>query len=123
MRRWAEAGFRNVKWVCAGDRSMGCGMGVGFLVGVSRSESRWVHRLFFFSSRRRHTRWPRDWSSDVCSSDLRRRLIEASVTFLSERPGRGSVFVLVGDRLLEELQPTSLFYLSLRGDFRAESNV
>src|SRR5690625_6046033 len=22
------------------------------------------------SSRRRHTRWPRDWSSDVCSSDL-----------------------------------------------------
>src|SRR5207253_8173936 len=21
---------------------------------------------FFFSSRRRHTRWPRDWSSDVC---------------------------------------------------------
>src|SRR6266508_335509 len=27
---------------------------------------------FFFSSRRRHTRWPRDWSSDVCSSDLTR---------------------------------------------------
>src|SRR5690625_7603323 len=26
---------------------------------------------FFFSSRRRHTRWPRDWSSDVCSSDLK----------------------------------------------------
>src|SRR5437870_13778320 len=24
----------------------------------------------FFSSRRRHTRWPRDWSSDVGSSDL-----------------------------------------------------
>src|SRR2546422_7828690 len=27
--------------------------------------------LFFFSSRRRHTRCSRDWSSDVCSSDLR----------------------------------------------------
>src|SRR5690625_6868974 len=26
--------------------------------------------FFFFSSRRRHTIWPRDWSSDVCSSDL-----------------------------------------------------
>src|SRR5690625_7146756 len=26
--------------------------------------------VFFCSSRRRHTRWPRDWSSDVCSSDL-----------------------------------------------------
>src|SRR5699024_12021997 len=31
---------------------------------------------FFFSSRRRHTRSKRDWSSDVCSSDL---LISASL--------------------------------------------
>src|SRR5215510_2386323 len=30
---------------------------------------RWMF-FFFFSSRRRHTRWPREWSSDVCSSDL-----------------------------------------------------
>src|SRR5207302_3691114 len=29
--------------------------------------------FFFFSSRRRHTRFSRDWSSDVCSSDLFRR--------------------------------------------------
>src|SRR5256884_9926834 len=28
--------------------------------------------IFFFSSRRRHTRCSRDWSSDVCSSDLER---------------------------------------------------
>src|SRR5207249_9549793 len=31
--------------------------------------------FFFFSSRRRHTRSKRDWSSDVCSSDLLGRLI------------------------------------------------
>src|SRR6266536_4891954 len=34
---------------------------------------RWFARsgwFFFFSSRRRHTRSTRDWSSDVCSSDL-----------------------------------------------------
>src|SRR5690606_39278276 len=31
-----------------------------------------LHDLFFFSSRRRHTRFSRDWSSDVCSSDLDR---------------------------------------------------
>src|SRR5256884_6601948 len=35
---------------------------------------RGMHRVyvlsFFFSSRRRHTRCSRDWSSDVCSSDL-----------------------------------------------------
>src|SRR5690606_39989431 len=32
---------------------------------------------FFFSSRRRHTRFSRDWSSDVCSSDLTGQLIRA----------------------------------------------
>src|SRR5438128_5463308 len=30
----------------------------------------WTRNEFFFSSRRRHTRCYRDWSSDVCSSDL-----------------------------------------------------
>src|SRR5690606_40750923 len=30
-----------------------------------------VMSIFFFSSRRRHTSFSRDWSSDVCSSDLR----------------------------------------------------
>src|SRR5690606_40295877 len=29
-----------------------------------------AYYFFFFSSRRRHTRFSRDWSSDVCSSDL-----------------------------------------------------
>src|SRR3989442_9313324 len=32
--------------------------------------------FFFFSSRRRHTRCGRDWSSDVCSSDLFRSSME-----------------------------------------------
>jgi putative ABC transport system ATP-binding protein len=57
------------------------------------------------------------------AAEQRRRLIDASVSFLAEDPRRGSVFVLVGDRLVEELQPTSMFYLSLRGDFRAESSA
>src|SRR5206468_6302768 len=33
---------------------------------------------FFFSSRRRHTRSDRDWSSDVCSSDLVRYCVDVS---------------------------------------------
>src|SRR2546429_457325 len=33
--------------------------------------------VFFFSSRRRHTRCSRDWSSDVCSSDLFVKYLEA----------------------------------------------
>src|SRR2546422_10374089 len=35
--------------------------------------------FFFFSSRRRHTRCSRDWSSDVCSSDLLHRRIKSNV--------------------------------------------
>src|SRR5207253_5112873 len=38
--------------------------------GISIAISLVKQLSFFFSSRRRHTRWPRDWSSDVCSSDL-----------------------------------------------------
>src|SRR5690606_4514507 len=38
--------------------------------------------VFFFSSRRRHTRFSRDWSSDVCSSDLLRLQRKASVEHL-----------------------------------------
>src|SRR2546422_7516053 len=34
--------------------------------------------IFFFSSRRRHTRCSRDWSSDVCSSDLGQRQLRES---------------------------------------------
>src|SRR2546430_4487403 len=33
--------------------------------------TRLMRVIFFFSSRRRHTRFDCDWSSDVCSSDLR----------------------------------------------------
>src|SRR3712207_9337373 len=39
--------------------------------------------FFFFSSRRRHTRYWRDWSSDVCSSDL------CSSVCCSKSPGCG----------------------------------
>src|SRR2546422_6463648 len=36
----------------------------------------WI--FFFFSSRRRHTRCSRDWSSDVCSSDLETAAVEVT---------------------------------------------
>src|SRR2546429_2694599 len=37
---------------------------------VNAGNGGFLHCIFFFSSRRRHTRCSRDWSSDVCSSDL-----------------------------------------------------
>src|SRR2546427_4811892 len=44
--------------------------------------------LFFFSSRRRHTRFDCDWSSDVCSSDLVLHLVLDGVDFdLAEKFG------------------------------------
>ena len=41
-----------------------------------RSEERRVGKECFFPSRRRHTRFDCDWSSDVCSSDLRREVLD-----------------------------------------------
>src|SRR5206468_9902043 len=38
--------------------------------GIYANEVFYIIVIFFFSSRRRHTRSDRDWSSDVCSSDL-----------------------------------------------------
>src|SRR2546429_4465536 len=40
--------------------------------------------MFFFSSRRRHTRCSRDWSSDVCSSDLGTGVTELKLSPPSE---------------------------------------
>src|SRR3989475_9443770 len=71
--------------------------------------------VFFFSSRRRHTRFDCDWSSDVCSSDLSERdqlLIEAQLarssaerfarydTVLARYPGDAYAALLYGDELL-----------------------
>src|SRR2546429_3351765 len=39
-------------------------------IGMVNVAYQYLDRVFFFSSRRRHTRCSRDWSSDVCSSDL-----------------------------------------------------
>src|SRR2546429_4483781 len=51
-----------------------------------------VLSFFFFSSRRRHTRCSRDWSSDVCSSDL--SLVTAGaheMRLMHHAPGLGSI--------------------------------
>src|SRR5690625_6272294 len=48
-------------------------MSVPSLVLCELFFTQFIDVFFFFSSRRRHTSWPRDWSSDVCSSDLNQR--------------------------------------------------
>src|SRR3712207_8388863 len=68
---------------------------------------------FFFSSRRRHTRYWRDWSSDVCSSDLvyysRFTFFTMKVLMIGDvvaRPGRTAVLERVQD--LREQHAVSL---------------
>src|SRR5690554_6991006 len=61
---------------------------------------------FFFSSRRRHTRCGRDWSSDVCSSDLvndanPELLIQIILQGYDARPEYG-MMVGFGDMLSDE---------------------
>src|SRR5690606_40927322 len=56
---------------------------------------------FFFSSRRRHTRFSRDWSSDVCSSDLVRYFLWQFVGRASDVQGAppATGFAFVDDRI------------------------
>src|SRR3712207_1139855 len=57
--------------------------------------------FFFFSSRRRHTRYWRDWSSDVCSSDLYTRCAPGVTLFEEVRPEPGAAV----DQVPEECRP------------------
>src|SRR5699024_10569098 len=69
---------------------------------------------FFFSSRRRHTRSKRDWSSDVCSSDLNQAIFAADlIEFLQE--------VLCADSSQCELFCCIMGYRNLAGGCHAEN--
>src|SRR5690606_40396499 len=60
--------------------------------------------FFFFSSRRRHTRFSRDWSSDVCSSDLAK--IQPGHQFMQFPAGAGKhLVVALASALLGEAAP------------------
>src|SRR5207302_3569142 len=52
--------------------------------------------FFFFSSRRRHTRFSRDWSSDVCSSDLIQNLVDEIEEMPSALENVADALALVG---------------------------
>src|SRR2546430_12549637 len=72
----------------------------------------WMHVFFFFSSRRRHTRFDCDWSSDVCSSDL-----DVDVTYF-ERVGQR---LLAADLAPELAQPLAIAAALLAEQQRAEA--
>src|SRR6266511_831636 len=63
----------------------------------------------FFSSRRRHTRFSRDWSSDVCSSDLAGAAPGVRGLGRAGSAWRAQVFALDMALLSERAQPAEKF--------------
>src|SRR5689334_19567551 len=80
--------------------------------------------FFFFSSRRRHTRWNCDWSSDVCSSDLRvlsREVVELVLQLVGRGAGgreRAALAVEVGVGAGQLLGEAGLGFLRGRSEER-----
>src|SRR2546429_8616119 len=70
--------------------------------------------FFFFSSRRRHTRCSRDWSSDVCSSDLFAGILELDSP---PQPGSSLVEVVRQTELIEAVRDV------LKGAPRVEAEI
>src|SRR3712207_7719313 len=76
--------------------------------------------FFFFSSRRRHTRYWRDWSSDVCSSDLVTLAgghvvaVAAAPAFIADAAGRQFTGIVLASVPLDQR------YLAVRADERSE---
>src|SRR5256886_3842473 len=60
--------------------------------------------FFFFSSRRRHTRFDCDWSSDVCSSDLRYDIARFGAEVFRGSPRQSDLMIVAG-RLSRKMAP------------------
>src|SRR3989454_5725973 len=74
--------------------------------------------FFFFSSRRRHTRLQGDWSSDVCSSDLKpmRSLAKLSTDFSKAMASADRISEVLDTEPEIQDRPDAIEPVSLRGD-------
>src|SRR5690348_17361864 len=84
------------------------------------ASARW--EVFFFSSRRRHTRWTGDWSSDVCSSDLRDLRAVERAPALVERQLEAQL-VRRGPEVVGRLVPVGVAADRLAGRLRRQLEV
>src|SRR2546422_6490219 len=74
--------------------------------------------FFFFSSRRRHTRCSRDWSSDVCSSDL--TLVRATPGIEPEFGSSGGSVSRICQDVIEGTKQGAIPFLRQRLPVRSE---
>src|SRR5690625_4735740 len=79
--------------------------------------------FFFFSSRRRHTRWPRDWSSDVCSSDLSSSLASDAVLSAMNALEEGVKETDTGNLLNRDGQYPNVVTISAFGERFVNANI
>src|SRR5437764_8074268 len=68
-----------------------------------------VLAFFFFSSRRRHTRYIGDWSSDVCSSDLNDFTTQRAVKLCGRNLQSNKLIVMTNAKLAETERAHDLF--------------
>ena len=86
-------------------------------------------RVFFFSSRRRHTRLVRDWSSDVCSSDLSRCDHRSGLrqTAAQTGPGPGAAGLLERSSIIAPPAPWPIsgghHHIEWRSDYGRDDHV
>src|SRR3712207_7092386 len=81
-----------------------------------------MYYFFFFSSRRRHTRYWRDWSSDVCSSDhdyMKEGVYDAldAIERATGEKGVNAIGYCLGGTLLA----TTLAHMAAKGDDRIKA--
>src|SRR5437763_9299545 len=77
--------------------------------------------FFFFSSRRRHTRYIGDWSSDVCSSDL---LLITESSIVNDNRNRGKSRDQIEGELIETLGVEKVVWLAgVRGKDITDAHV
>src|SRR2546427_8712258 len=77
--------------------------------------------FFFFSSRRRHTRFDCDWSSDVCSSDLvgdmvRRQIAGATALVLTKADQASAPMIGKARQRLAEIAPHTMVLTAQCGE-------
>src|SRR5216683_5293754 len=78
--------------------------------------------FFFFSSRRRHTRSDRDWSSDVCSSDLD-RAVRTRRTNPQILDGFGTLAVFGGKPDDDRKMPVAAGFIEIAGAVAADRHL
>src|SRR5699024_5906691 len=93
---------------------------LGERVGVEVEKSEYGVYFFFFSSRRRHTRSKRDWSSDVCSSDLKENELIMTYRVIAEKTNTSLQTV---SETMKALQESNLLSKIRNGYYRVNPDV